>query len=117
MDFSRIESELVSEIHLTSLQAKIFLLVTTTGKMTLAEISKKFNITPAEAFDISKKLMDLGAFIDVSPDEFEAMHPRFTAVNMYRKMCERENIQFKRNKIVDNIGVVLERFYDAARTK
>jgi hypothetical protein len=45
------------------------------------------------------------------------MHPRFTAVNMYRKMCEREHIEFKRNKIVDNIGVVLEQPYDDARTK
>jgi hypothetical protein len=61
--------------------------------------------------------MELGAFIDISKTEFEAMHPRFTIVNMYRRMCERENIEFKRNKIVDNIGVILERYYDAARTK
>jgi hypothetical protein len=32
-------------------------------------------------------------------------------------MCERENIEFKRNKIVDNIGVILEKPYDDARTK
>ena len=44
-----------------------------------------------------------------SETEFEAMHPRFTAVNMYRKMCEREHIEFKRNKIVDSIGVVLDK--------
>ncbi len=31
--------------------------------------------------------MTLGAFIDISETEFEAMHPRFTAVNMYRKVC------------------------------
>ena len=49
--------------------------------------------------------------------EFEAMHPRFTAVNMYRRMCERENIEFKRNKIVDSIGVFLEKSYEDARTK
>jgi hypothetical protein len=61
--------------------------------------------------------MTLGAFIDFSETEFEAMHPRFTAVNMYRKMCERENVEFKQNKIVDNIGVILEKPYDDARTK
>jgi hypothetical protein len=38
-------------------------------------------------------------------------------VNMYRKMCERENVVFKRNKAVDNIGVILEQSYDDARTK
>jgi hypothetical protein len=45
------------------------------------------------------------------------MHPRFTAVNMYRKMCTRENIEFKKNLIVDNIGVALETRYERARTK
>ena len=45
------------------------------------------------------------------------MHPRFTAVNMYRKMCEREKIEFKKNLTVDNIGVSLEKPYDDARTK
>jgi hypothetical protein len=45
------------------------------------------------------------------------MHPRFTAVNMYRKMCSREHIEFKKNLIVDNIGVALERSYDDARTR
>ena len=45
------------------------------------------------------------------------MHPRFTAVNMYRRMCERENIDFKKNVVVDNIGIALEGSYDDARTK
>ena len=36
---------------------------------------------------------------------------------MFRRMCEREKIEFKRNKVVDNIGVILEKFYDDARTK
>ena len=61
--------------------------------------------------------MEFGAFIDVLNNEFEAMHPRFTAVNMYRKMCEREKIEFKKNLIVDNIGVSLEKPYDDARAK
>ena len=39
------------------------------------------------------------------------------AVNMYRKMCERENIDFKKNSIVDNLGVALEDPYDDVRTK
>jgi hypothetical protein len=53
----------------------------------------------------------------MSETEFEAMHPRFTAVNMYRKMCTRENIEFKKNLIVDNIGIALETHYERARTK
>ena len=40
-----------------------------------------------------------------------------SAVNMYRKMCERENIDFKKILIVDNIGIALEEPYDDVRTK
>ena len=85
--------------------------------MTPKEISEKLKISASQALDNSKDLMDLGAFIDMPNDEFEAMHPRFTAVNMYRKMCIREKIEFKKNLTVDNIGVLLEKAYDDARTK
>ncbi len=81
------------------------------------EIAEKLKISVDEARKASKDLMTFGAFIDISETEFEAMHPRFTVVNMYRKMCERENIEFKRNKVVDGIGVILEKPYDDARTK
>jgi len=114
---SRIEKDLVSEIRLEPIQAKVYLLITCYGKMSSSKIAEKLKITLNDAQNVAKELVTLGAFIDFSESEFEAMHPRFTAVNMYRKMCERENIEFKRNKIVDNMGVVLEKFYDDARTK
>ena len=85
--------------------------------MTPKQISEKLKISADQALDNSKNLMDLGAFIDMPNDEFEAMHPRFTAVNMYRKMCIREKVEFKKNLTVDNIGVSLEKAYDDARTK
>ena len=114
---SRIENDLVSEIRLEPIQAKVYLLVTCYGKMSSTKIAEKLKISLDDAQKTAKELITLGAFIDFSETEFEAMHPRFTAVNMYRKMCERENIEFKRNKIVDNMGVILEKPYDDARTK
>ncbi|MGY5151780.1 MAG: hypothetical protein ACW9XA_05880 [Candidatus Nitrosopumilus sp. bin_6a] len=117
MSYSGIEKDLVSEIRLDAIQAKVYLLVTCFGKMSSESIAEKLKISTNDAKKASRDLMSLGAFIDISPTEFEAMHPRFTAVNMYRKMCERQNIEFKRNKIVDNIGVILEKPYDDARTK
>ena len=114
---SKIENDLVSEIHLEPIHAKVFLLVTCYGKMSPEIIGQKLKIPFDEAKKISEDLISLGAFIDISETEFEAMHPRFTAVNMYRKMCVRENVEFKRNKIVDNMGVILEKPYDDARTK
>ena len=85
--------------------------------MNFQKIAKKLGIPSAEAQTHAKQLKELGAFIDFSEQEFEAMHPRFTAVNMYRRMCEREKIEFKRNKLVDKIGTLLEKPYDDARTK
>ena len=117
MDSSRVENDLISEIKLDSVQAKVYLLVTCYGKMSSTQIAEKLKITLIDAQKAAKELMAYGAFIDFSETEFEAMHPRFTAVNMYRKLCERKNIEFKRNKIVDNIGSILEKSYDDARTK
>lgn len=117
MNISQIEKNLISEIKLTPLQAKTFLLITCYGKMESFQIASKLSIPLELALKTAKDLIDLGAFIDISKTEFEAMHPRFTAVNMYRRFCERNNVEFKRNKIVDSIGVLLEKPYEDARTK
>jgi len=117
MDYAQIEQNLISELKLDSINARVYLLVTCNGKMSGNVIAERLKITLTDAKKASFELMTLGAFIDVSDTEFEAMHPRFTAVNMYRRMCERENIKFKRNKVVDSIGIFLEKPYEDARTK
>ena len=117
MNYEKIKNDLISEIKLTQSQAEVFLLVTLGGKMPASQISKSLKISVEDALEISQKLVELGGFIDMPETEFEAMHPRFTAVNMYRRMCERENIDFKKNLVVDNIGIALEELYDDARTK
>jgi len=117
MNYEKIKNDLISEIRLTQSQAEVFLLVTLGGKMSASQISESLKISVDDALETSQKLVELGGFIDMPETEFEAMHPRFTAVNMYRKMCERENIDFKKNSIVDNLGIALEESYDDARAK
>jgi sugar-specific transcriptional regulator TrmB len=117
MNYEKIKNDLISEVRLTKNQAEVFLLVVLKGKMSANQIAKHLEISVEEAMKISERLVELGGFIDMPKTEFEAMHPRFTAVNMYRKMCERENIDFKKNLIVDNIGIALEEPYDDVRTK
>jgi len=117
MNYEKIKNDLISEVRLTKNQAEVFLLVVLKGKMSANQIAKHLEISVEEAMKISERLVELGGFIDMPETEFEAMHPRFTAVNMYRKMCERENIDFKKNLIVDNIGIALEEPYDNVRTK
>ena len=117
MNYDKIKNDLISEVRLTKNQAEVFLLVTLKGKMSANQIANTLEISADDALETSQRLVELGGFIDMPETEFEAMHPRFTTVNMYRRMCERENITFKKNLIVDNIGVVLEDPYDDARTK
>ena len=117
MNYEKIKNDLISEVRLTKNQAEVFLLVTLNGKMSVSQISKSLEISANDALETSEKLIELGGFIDMPETEFEAMHPRFTAVNMYRKMCERDNIDFKKNLTVDNIGIALEESYDDVRTK
>ena len=117
MNYEQIKKDLISEIKLSENQVEVFLLVVTKGKMSVSRIADLSGITINEAKETSQKLVELGGFIDMPKTEYEAMHPRFTAVNMYRRMCERENIDFKKNLVVDNIGIALEEPYDDARTK
>lgn len=85
--------------------------------MNAEDIAKDLNISKDEANQAATSLIKNGGFIDITKTEFESMHPRFAVVNMYRRMCERENIVFKKNLLVDNISIVLEKPYDDARTK
>ena len=117
MDLKQIEEILISEIRLSRIQAKIFLQIVIDGKMTSKEIAEKLGITETTANQNSKQLIQLGGLIDYTETEFEALHPRFASVNMYRRMCERENLEFKKNNLVDNIGITLENSYDDVRTK
>ena len=117
MNYEKIKKDLISEIKLSENQARVFLLVVMKGKMSVSRIAELSDMAVDEAKETSQKLVELGGFIDMPQTEYEAMHPRFTAVNMYRRMCERENIDFKKNVVVDNIGIALEGPYDDARTK
>jgi len=117
VNLDTIEEKLVSELRLSPIQAKVFLLVVKNGKMSAETMAKELNIHNSLALETARSLIELGGFIDITKMEFESTHPRFAVVNMYRRMCQRENIQFKKNLLVDNISIVLEKPYDDARTK
>lgn len=112
-----IEDDLVSELGISRLLAKAYLLVTCNGRMSSDEIASRLGVTEPDAAGAAKSLVDLGAFIEMTETEFEAMHPRFTAVNMLRRVCERSGRPFGRNKTIDAVGAALEKPYDSARTK
>jgi len=112
-----VEEKLVSELKLSTLHAKVFLLIIKKGKMSAKDIAQNVGTSESEALEVAKNLVELGGFIDIAKTKFESTHPRFAVVNMYRRMCLKENIPFKKNLLVDNISIVLEKPYDDARTK
>ena len=59
MEISRVEKDLISEIKLDPLQAKVFLLVTCYGKMSPSTIGEKLNISTYDALNTAKALMTL----------------------------------------------------------
>ena len=116
VNLNNVEEKLVLELKLSPIQTKVFVLVIKNGKMSAKTIAKKLEMSDSAALETAQSLVELGGFIDMTT-EFESTHPRFAVVNMYRRMCQRENIQFKKNVLVDNISIVLEKPYDDARTK
>ncbi|MEO9306827.1 conserved hypothetical protein [Nitrosotalea sinensis] len=117
VNIDTIEENLVSELRLSPLQSKIYVLVVKKGKMSASAMAKEIGVSETEAQQVATSLVQNGGFIDITETEFESMHPRFAVVNMYRRMCQRENIPFKKNLLVDNMSIVLEKPYDDARTK
>lgn len=115
LDDKRILADLESEIGLGSVEARVFVAITTGGMMSAEEVAGRLGVGAAEAAAAVSALADLGALIELS-GKFEAMHPRFTAVNMYRKACRRRGEEPGRNNAVDAIGAALEQPYDDART-
>ena len=117
VNMDTVEENIVSELRLSPIQAKVYVLVVKKGKMSTQDIAQHLNVSEDEANQAATSLIKNGGFIDITKTEFESMHPRFAIVNMYRRMCERENIPFKKNILVDNISIILEKPYDDARTK
>lgn len=117
VNIDTIEENLVLELGLSPLQSKVYVLVVKKGKMSASVMAKELGIQETEAQQVATSLVQNGGFIDITETEFESMHPRFAVVNMYRRMCQRENIPFKKNLLVDNMSIVLEKPYDDARTK
>ena len=117
VNIDTVEENIVSELRLTQIQTRVYVLVVKKGKMSAKDIAQNLGISEDEAHHAATSLIQNGGFIDITKTEFESMHPRFAVVNMYRRMCERENIPFKKNLLVDNISIVLEKPYDDARTK
>ena len=115
---SNIEQLIISELKISEDEAKVYIAIVKKGKMDPAKISSTLGWSEEQrALAAAKSLVNRGMAIEITKTEFESLHPRFAITNRYRRLCEEEHILFKRNLKIDNIGIVLEKAYEDARTK
>lgn len=114
---NNLEEVLISELHISEEEAKMFILIVKSGKLNAEKISMMLKIRFVEALRLAKSLIEKGMLIETTSKEYESLHPRFAISNRYRIRCQEDNINFKRNTKIDNIGFVLEHHYENARTK
>src|SRR5919199_6130577 len=118
VNLSNVEEAIISELKISQDEARTFLAIIKNGKMDSARISSTLGWNDNQrAVLAAKSLIDKGMVIEITKTEFESLHPRFAITNRYRRRCDEDGIPFKKNLKVDNIGIVLEKPYEDARTK
>ena len=118
VNLSNVEEAIISELKVSDDEAKVFLAIVKRGKMDAAKISGALGWNDEQrALAAAKSLVSRGMVIEITKTEFESLHPRFAITNRYRRRCEEEDVPFKKNLKVDNIGIVLEKSYEDARKK
>jgi predicted transcriptional regulator len=115
---SNMEQVIISELKISEDETKVYIAIVKKGKMDAAKISGALGWSDEQrALSAAKSLVNRGMVIEITKTEFESLHPRFAITNRYRRRCEEEHMPFKRNVKIDNIGIVLEKPYEDARTK
>ena len=112
-----VEEFLTSELKLSQEESKAFLFIVKNGRNHTEKIAQALKFSEEEANKAAKSLVEKGMIINISLSEYESLHPRFAISNRYRRLCEENNITFKKNPLIDNIGIILERPFEDARTK
>jgi len=118
VNLSNAEEAIISELKISRDETKVFIAIIKNGKMDPARISAVLKWDDEQrALQAAKSLVGRGMAIEITKTEFESLHPRFAITNRYRRRCEEDGISFKKNLKVDNIGIILEKPYEDARTK
>jgi len=117
VNLANVEQAIVEELKISQEEARAFVAIVKTGKMDAAGIARALSCDEQRAREIAMSLVGRGMAIEITKTEYESLHPRFAITNRYRRRCAEDGVPFKKNLRVDNIGIVLEKPYDDARTK
>lgn len=107
---NQIKILLMEQLQMNELEIDIFLALMKSEKTTSHGFQEDTNLAAHQIIEISKSLEKKGMVIEVNKNEFRALHPRFAIVNRYRRICQANNILFKKNTLIDNIGIMLENY-------
>ena len=107
---NQIKILLIEQLQMNELETNIFLALMKSEKTTSPGFQENTNLAADQIIEISKSLEKKGMVIEVNKNEFRALHPRFAIVNRYRRICQANNILFKKNTLIDNIGIMLENY-------
>jgi sugar-specific transcriptional regulator TrmB len=112
-----VERALIEELKISPEEAQVYVAIVKRGKMDGIKLASVTGLGEQVAQTAAKSLVSRGMVIEITATEFESLHPRFAVTNRYRRRCAEDNIPFKKNLRVDNIGIVLERPFEDARAK
>lgn len=107
----------MTELKLSDEESESFLFIIKNGKSNLEKIAEPSKFSKNIVHDTLESLVEKGMIINVSASEYESLHPKFAVVNRYRRLCQNDNLPFKKNLLIDAIGTVLQRPFEDARTK
>jgi len=105
------------ELQLSDREIEIFLLIINKGMMNLEQISFNLVLDKSQCKKIIESLITKNMIIEYSTNLFETFHPRFAIINRYKRLCLENKIELQKNFLIDNLAIVLEKPFDAARTK
>ncbi len=106
-----------TELQLSDLEIKVFLLIINKGMMSLEQLSLNLDLDDIQCRKIIESLIIKNMVIEYSTNLFETFHPRFAIINRYKRLCIENKIPLQKNLIIDNLAIALEKPFDAARTK
>jgi len=107
---NQIKILLMEQLQINELETDIFLALMKSEKTTSQGFQENTNLAADQIIEISKSLEGKGMVIEINKNEFRALHPRFAIVNRYRRICQANNILFKKNPKIDNLGIMLENY-------
>ena len=83
----------------------------------IEQISIELNLDKSHCREIIESLINKNMIIEFSKNLFESFHPRFAIINRYKRLCSEKDVPWRKNTMIDNLAIILEQPFEAARTK